>query len=57
MGMPFGLAVGAVLEKRHKGELRPLSAQEARVKQASMWVTLAAAGLVLLGMVALLLMP
>ncbi len=47
MGLAMGVAFGAALERRHKGETRPLTSYEMRARRWMTWVAVAV--VVLLG--------
>jgi len=46
MGLCFGVAIGATLERKHKAEMRPLTAEEKRIR-----APITAVGLVLVALV------
>jgi hypothetical protein len=53
LGLPLGVVIGAGLEKRYAGELRPLSEREIAVRRRSIvWMFVILTALALLGAVA-----
>ena len=50
MGVAIGVAIGTALERRHKGETRPLTSYEKRARRWTTWVGIAV--LVLLAVIA-----
>jgi hypothetical protein len=53
MGLGFGVAIGAVLERKHKDELRPLTEEEKQLRFRMTTVILGALAVLVLSLFAL----